>query len=114
MEIRYLSQNRGIISLYDGGKYIIYSTFYGVVAESTKIEREHLKREYKSENEIAENTVIDFDICQWYGYWSLKDIITRGIKKAEKQYVNKNIKINYHEVEDTDNSLNKRLKFILE
>lgn len=39
METKTLSEKQGIIALYDGVRYIIYSTTYGVVAESSKIKR---------------------------------------------------------------------------
>lgn len=84
MELSQLSNKRGIYSLYDGDQYIIYSTFYGVVAYSTKIDR----KEINNENEIRKyDTTIELDICRWYGYWDLKSIITRGIKRLENRYV---------------------------
>lgn len=102
MELKNFSQERGIYGFYNGTKYIIFSTFYGVVAESTKIER--------IENENEEKIVnIEMNICQWYGYWDLKSIITRGIKKAENQYIQKEVNITYNTIENTDNCLNKRL-----
>ena len=100
MEIQTLSQKRGIYSIYDGDKYIIYSSYYGVVAYSTNIERIDIENE-----NIREKTKIDFDICQWFGYWDLKTIISRGIKKLENRYINKDIKINYNTIPNTDNSL---------
>ena len=105
MQIEILSNKRGILSLYDGSKYIIYSQFYGVVAESTSIKRNNNK-------EKAEIT-INFDICQWYGYWDLKTIITKGINKFEKQYIDKVVNINYNTIIGTDNHLIKNLKFEL-
>lgn len=104
MRLKCISNKRGIYFLYSGSKYIIYSEYYGIVAESTKIDRES-----------KENTVIiDFDICEWYGYWALKPIITKGIKAEETMYLkDKKVTINYNEVEGTDNSLNKYLKFEL-
>ena len=102
MEIRVISKQRGIYSIYNGEKYIIYSEYYGLVAESKKIER------YDNEtNERLENVIINFDICDWSGYWDLKSIITRGIKKLENQFINKKVKINYNTIKNTGNSLNK-------
>lgn len=93
MELVELSHKRGIYSFYNGSIYMIYSQYYGLVAFSDKIERE-------------ESTVnIDFLICNWYGYWDLKSIITRGINKIENRYINKTVKITYNSLPKTDNSL---------
>ena len=100
MRLKCINNTRGIYFLYDGDKYVIYSEFYGVVAESTAINREE-------ENKV----IIDFNICEWYGYWALKPIITRGIKKEETMYVDKEVIINYNTIKGTENSLNKYLKF---
>lgn len=100
MRLKCISNKRGIYFLYDGTKYVIYSEYYGVVAESTSINREE-------ENKV----VIDFDICDWNGYWALKPIITKGIKAEETLYIEKDVVINYNTIEKTDNSLNKFLKF---
>lgn len=108
MEIRTLSNNHGILSIYNGEKYIIYSTFYGVVAESTKIDRSN---DYNTDKH---KVIIDFDICNWSGYWDLKPIITKGINKAERQFIeDKKVIINYNTIYGTDNALNKRLDFTL-
>lgn len=111
MEIITLSQKRGILAIYDGDKYIIYSTCYGVVAESKPIERVY----YDNNNIIHHYDKIDieFDICKWYGYWSLKDVITRGIKKVEREW-NNEATIVYHEVEGAESHLKKRLVLSLE
>lgn len=101
MRLKVINNTRGIYLLYDGSKYVIYSEFYGVVAESTKIER--------IDNE--DKVIIDFDICEWYGYWALKPIITRGVKKEETMYLTKDVVINYNTIKGTENSLNKYLKF---
>lgn len=103
MRLKVINNTRGIYLLYDGNKYVIYSEFYGVVAESTKIERQE-----EGDNRTV---IIDFDICEWYGYWALKPIITRGIKKEETMYIDKDVTINYNTVKGTENSLNKYLKF---
>lgn len=97
MEIKVLSSQRGIISIYDGAKYVIYSEVYGVVAESTNIKR------------TDEQVTIDFDICYWLGYWDLKSIITRGIKKLEQRFLKKDVKINYKTDYNHQMSLNKNL-----
>lgn len=103
MIIRTLSQKRGIIALYDGAKYIIFSTYYGVVAESTRIERDESK-------EFGEEKVeIEFDICEWFGYRDLRSIITRGITKFETEYVPKTVKIKYNTVEDEQDYLHRSL-----
>lgn len=100
MEIRTLSEKRGILSFYNGDRYIIYSTFYGVVAESTEIIRD----------EETDDVIINFDICDWCGYWDLKSIISRGINKAEKQFIDKNVKINYNILRDQQMHLNRNIK----
>lgn len=100
MRLKCISNKRGIYLLYDGDKYVIYSEFYGVVAESTNINREE-------ENKV----IIDFNICQWYGYWDLKTIITKGIKAEETMYIQKDVIINYNTIEKTDNKLDKYIKF---
>lgn len=102
MRLKCINSTRGIYFLYDGDKYVIYSEFYGVVAESTNINREE-------ENKV----IIDFDICEWYGYWALKPIITKGIKAEENMYIEKDVIINYNTVKGTENSLKKYLKMEL-
>lgn len=106
MEIRLLSKDRGITALYDGDKYIIHSSYYGVVAESKPIER-------FTTNEVGEfvhldNFEIEFDICEWFGYWSLKDVITRGIKKIEREWKNE-ATITFNTIEGEQEHLHRRL-----
>lgn len=84
MEIRKISNERGIYAIYDGEKYLIYSEFYGMVAKSTRIERDN-------ENDIVN---IDFIMCDWSGYWNLATIIKRGVKKLECQWIYKTVNIN--------------------
>ena len=103
MRLKCISNKRGIYLLYDGNKYVIHSEYYGVVAESTKIER------LEKENKV----IIDFDICEWYGYWALKPIITKGIKDEESMYIERQVIINYNTITGTENSLKKYLKFDL-
>lgn len=104
MIIKTLSKTRGILSLYDGDKYIIWSEVYGVVAESTAIRRFDSKEFGKDEVEI------DFDICEWIGYWDLKSIITRGINKAETEYVPKTVIIKYNMIKEEQNYLRRSLE----
>ena len=101
-----LSETHGIFAAYDGSKYTVISTYYGVVAESTNIER--------NEDGEHKTVAITFDICDWYGYWSLKDVINRGIKKCEQEFVKKDVQISYHTVEGTENHLNKWWKIVTE
>lgn len=102
MIIKTLSQKRGITALYDGSKYIIWSECYGIVAESTEIKR--------FDGELRSEVEIHFDICEWYGYWDLQSIITRGIIKMETEYVPKSVIIHYHKVEGEQYSLKRHLK----
>lgn len=105
MEIRVLSPKRGIIALYNGEKYIIYSTYYGVVAESTKIDRH-----YDEATSREHSVTIEFDVCEWFGYWSLYDIIRRGVKKMERQFINdKEVCIILNQVRGEQNHLHRRL-----
>lgn len=109
MRLKCINNTRGIYLLYDGDKYIIFSEYYGVVAESTKIDRSYA--EYEN-NDKKDKVIIDFDICEWYGYWALKPIITKGIKAEEKMYItDREVVINYNTVKGTENRLNKFLKF---
>lgn len=101
MRIDILSYKRGILSIYNGDNYIIYSQYYGIVAESTKIKRTDSKVE------------IDFNICEWYGYWALKPIISRGIKKLETMYIKKDVKVTYKTIKGQQEHLNKYFKFDL-
>lgn len=103
MEIKTLSKERGIIALYDGVRYIIYSTTYGVVAESSKIER-------MGEGIGVEKAVhILFEVCDWYGYWDLKSIMARGIKRVETQFVEKQVDIAFDIKQGEQMHLNRRL-----
>lgn len=104
MDIRLLSQKRGIFSLYDGSRYVIYSSVYGVVAESTKIERFH-------DEDYCETSVsIEFDVCEWLGCWSVYDIIRRGVEKMEREILpEKEVCIVLHQVKGEQMSLKRRL-----
>lgn len=90
MEIRKISNERGIYAIYDGQKYLIYSEFYGMVAKSTKIERDN-------EKDIVN---IDFIMCDWSGYWDLAQIIKRGVSKLERQWIYKKVNINIQRNKD--------------
>lgn len=105
-EISTLSKTRGIISLYDGKKYIIWSEVYGIVAESNTIKR------YREDNGGEKEVNIFFDICDWCGCWDLRSIIRRGIKKLECRYIEKDVKIEFNVVGDMGMCYLKRaLKF---
>lgn len=103
MIIKTLSNERGIIALYDGDKYIIFSTAYGVVAESTKIERE------VGDDYIERRVHIEFDICEWLGYWDLYRIIRRGVPKMEREYISKEVDIELHQVKGEQMYLRRNL-----
>lgn len=104
MVIRTLNKERGIISLYDGDKYIIYSTYYGVVAESSKIDRHY------DDNFTEKQVGITFDICEWFGYWSLSNVIKRGITKQERQFISdKKVTITFNQVKGEQSHLKRQL-----
>ena len=93
MELRVLNKDRGIYAIYQGNEkgYIIWSSFYGVVAISSSIERSDDYKKVK----------IKFDICDWSGYWSLKDIINRGIRKMEKLFIeNEIVEIEFNTIKE--------------
>lgn len=92
MELKCLSEERGIFAIFQGYKkgYIIWSSYYGVVAIAENLEA--------SEN--YDKVIINFDICSWNGYWSLRDIISRGVRKMERRWKpDKKVIINYKVVE---------------
>lgn len=112
MEIRLLSPKRGITALYDGDKYIIHSSCYGVVAESKPIKR------YEYDKKTGELThfdhiKIEFDICEWFGYWDLRGIITRGVTKIEREWKN-TATITYTTIKDEQDHLRRHLKMTTE
>lgn len=112
MEIRLLSPKRGITALYDGNRYIIHSSFYGVVAESKPIKRYEYDKKTGGMVHLDDIT-IEFDICEWFGYWSLKDIITRGIKKIEQEWEH-TATITYNEIKGEQGYLHRHLKMTTE
>lgn len=91
MQLQVLNKDRGIYAIFQGygeNAYIIYSTFYDVVA----IGDAQGSEDYSKVN-------INFKICRWAGYWSLRDIINRGVKKLERQFKkDKEVIINYEVV----------------
>lgn len=109
METILINKNRGLTALYDGDKYIIHSSYYGVVAESNKIERHY------DENNCERSVHICFDICEWFGYWSLTDAITRGIKRLERRYIaDKQVDIGFLKQEGEQNHLKRHLRMTTE
>lgn len=109
MEIILINKKRGLTALYDGDKYIIHSSYYGVVAESNKIERHY-------DNKSLEHSVhICFDICEWFGYWSLSDAISRGIKKLERQFIeDKQVDVSFVIKKGEESHLRRHLKISTE
>lgn len=91
MQILDFSKNRGIHAIFNGyGKqaYVFHSSYYGFCG-------------YADIDETLcgeKSVVIDVYLCNgskgWY--WSLKDIVLRGIRKNEKQFIDKEIKFNIH------------------
>ena len=90
MQILDFSKEHGIHAIFNGyGKqaYVFHSSFYGFVG-------------YADINEEpgSKSITVELYLCNgsknWY--WSLKNIVIRGINKAEKQFVDKDIKYNIH------------------
>lgn len=106
MEIKTLSKERGITAIYNGEQYLIHSSFYGFVAKSTKIDR--------SQDTHDENgkVLIDFDMCDWMGYWDLATIIKKGVKKMERQFINKQVYIQITRRTDGRQALKERFSII--
>ena len=102
MTINLLSKERGIYSIYNGDKYYIYSSFYGMVAKSILIQRDN------------ENDVVDivFDMCDWSAYWDLASIIKRGIRKLENQWIYKKVNIDIVKRNDGRNNLNEHYEIV--
>ena len=101
MEISLLSEKRGIYAIYQGIEkgYIIWSSFYGVVA----ISKEIIDKEVGNINEdnLMHHKTIVFDICEWSGYWSLKDVITRGIRKLENRFVYTKVDFKFNAIKES-------------
>ena len=106
MEIKTLSKERGITAIYNGEQYFIHSSFYGFVAKSTKIDR--------SQDTHDENAkiFIDFDMCDWMGYWDLAAIIKKGVKKMEQQFINKQVYIQITRRTDGRQALKERFSIV--
>lgn len=92
MQILDFSKERGIHAIFNGyGKqaYIFHSSFYGFVGYAD------IDEKYIGCDEVT----VDVYLCQgskiWY--WSLRSIVTKGIRKAERQWKSdKNVTINIH------------------
>lgn len=90
MQILDFSKERGIHAIFNGyGKqaYVFHSSFYGFVGFADILD------------DIGSDFItVDVYLCNasksWY--WSLKDIVCRGIRKYERQYVEKKINFNMH------------------
>jgi hypothetical protein len=107
MNIKVLSSERGITLLQGSKNVVIHSSCYGVVAEGTR-ETVH------NEDWSYCKAVYNLTICDWCGYWDLKSIITRGIKKWEKSAWKMNdCEITYITAEDQQMHLNKTVDLIL-
>ena len=91
MEILQFSKERGIYSIFNGyGKqaYIFHSSFYGVVGYADILDKPG------SDSITVEVYIGEFTK---YWYWSLKNIIRRGIVKSERRYIDdKKINFNFH------------------
>ncbi len=88
MEIINFSKARGITAIFNGyGKqaYLIHSSFYGFVGYADILEEPG-----------SEGITVNVYLCNgsklWY--WSLKNIVLRGIRKAENRFVSKKIVFN--------------------
>ena len=75
-----------------------------MVAKSTKIVRD-------DENNKVH---IEIDMCDWCGYWSLADIIKRGIRKLERQWVYRQITFDITRRHDGRQRLEERYKIVEE
>ena len=90
MQILDFSKERGIHAIFNGyGKqaYIIHSSFYGFVGYAD-IEEEPGSHDITVELYLANASK------GWY--WSLKNIVLKGIRKAERQFIDKKITFNIH------------------
>lgn len=108
MEIILFNKNRGLTSLYDGKRYIIHSSCYGVVAVSEPIDRHYPDGKEPSVD-------IHFRICEWFGYWSLADAICRGVRRLERRFEpNKQVNITFEQQAGQQDYLRLRLCMTLE
>lgn len=90
MQILDFSRERGIHAIFNGyGKqaYVFHSSFYGFVGYADILDEVG-----------SESITVDVFLCQasklWY--WSLQSIVLRGIRKYERQFIEKDIKFNIH------------------
>ena len=90
MQILDFSKERGIHAIFNGyGKqaYIFHSSWYGFVGYADI-----------DEEPGSDSLTIEVYLCNgskgWY--WSLKNIVLKGIRKAENQFVHKDITFNVH------------------
>ena len=95
MQILDFSKERGIHAIFNGygeQAYIFHSSYYGFVGYADIFD------ECGSDSITVE--VYLPNASKWW-YWSLKDIVLRGIRKAERQFIEKKIKFNIHWVDKT-------------
>lgn len=90
MQILDFSKERGIHAIFNGyGKqaYVFHSSWYGFVGYADI-----------DEEPGSDDITVEVYLCNgsknWY--WSLKNIVLKGIRKAENQFVHKNISFNVH------------------
>ncbi len=98
MEILQFSNERGIFAIFNGyGKqaYIFHSSFYGPVGYANIMDE-------AGSDKITVDVYLGENSRFWY--WSLKNIVTRGIRKAETRYINKKIDFVYHYLNNKDTS----------
>lgn len=82
MEILTFSQKRGITALFQGyGKhtYVFHSNYYGCVGYA------NIDRSQCGKDTVEVNVFLPSGCRDWY--WSLCNIVKRGICKAERRYV---------------------------
>lgn len=90
MQFYNFSKERGIIAIFNGygeQAYIFHSSFYGFVGYADVLE------ECGSKSITVELYLCE-DSKSWY--WSLLDIIKRGIRKCENQFVKKTVDFKVH------------------
>lgn len=90
MQILDFSKERGIHAIFNGyGKqaYIFHSSWYGFVG-------------YADVNDEPGSKSITVEVYLCNGskgwYWSLKNIVLKGIRKAENRFIHKDITFNVH------------------
>lgn len=92
MEVLTFSQTRGITALFQGygdKAYVIMSTFYGFVGYAD------IDKACIGKDKVHVDLYLCNDCKSWY--WSLKQIVMRGIRKAERTFVStKKVDIDVH------------------